>query len=69
MQRERVSVNVQTFGKLIRCAAEARRPEQAVWFAEQLREQGPAHGIASKWFSFYDFYYDLGLPKGFYVYV
>ena len=33
-------MNVQTFGKLIRCAAEARRPEQAVWFAEQLRGQG-----------------------------
>eukprot|EP00438_Fugacium_kawagutii_P025933 Skav202352 [mRNA] locus=scaffold2638:310766:317503:- [translate_table: standard] len=47
MQEQRVSVNARTFGKLIRCAAEARRPEEAVRFLQQSQQHGPWMSRAS----------------------
>ncbi|CAJ1366436.1 unnamed protein product, partial [Effrenium voratum] len=45
MRSQRVAVTSRTLGKLIRCAAEARRPEQAVQFLEQGSGQGVCESL------------------------
>ncbi|CAK9068121.1 Pentatricopeptide repeat-containing protein At5g65560 [Durusdinium trenchii] len=62
MQLQRVPVNTRTFGKLIRCAAEAGQPEQAVRFLREHQQHGLASDLVSQT-SVVDAFAKAGCPE------